>query len=568
MENPTAEHRSMAPGLPRMEDVVRAFPQLEILEPIGHGGMGAVYRVRQVALDRFAALKLLNMRLADDPGFQERFAREARLMARLVHPNIATIFEFGQSGDFCYLLMQFIDGVNLRAAIKNQKLEPGEALKVIPQICDALQYAHDQGVIHRDIKPENILLDKYGNVKLVDFGLAKLCHSGESQPSLTGTQQVMGTVNYMAPEQWEGKGPVDHRADIYSLGVVFYEMLTGELPLGRFPEPSRKSKADARLDPIVMRTLEKDPGARYQSATDVKSAINESLVGKLPPQTSETSWTSDDRELVMMFQVGDNIEAWKTDGMARISTSGVHLEYHKLNKWFGNNDGVGNTYVPLNEINSVRKVDGPVTKGLEIRTRNLSCLGDFPGKKGIGIFLKTKSDELDRRNQVYEFLFNAIGQQEPSAAELETKRLKILDRIRIPIVNLLIVSVIDALAAVVCFVIAFNAWEIYFNGVSTINIGSVPKMAAHELAINSSLLGLGGVLASGFELAAWLMARTRRNYWFVFAVHIIMLVPIHPAWPLSLPLSIWGMIVHCTEDTYSLYAEQTDADLLAAKKTQ
>src|SRR5262249_46843479 len=150
-------------------------------------------------------------------------ARERRAMHR--HEGAA-------ADKLYYFLMEYVDGTNLRHVIRNGQLQPREALQIIPQLCDALQYAHDEGVVHRDIKPENILLDKKGRVKVADFGLAKLLGHAATQYTLTGSHQIMGTPHYMAPEQMEKPLTVDHRADIYSLGVVFYEMLTGELPLG------------------------------------------------------------------------------------------------------------------------------------------------------------------------------------------------------------------------------------------------------------------------------------------------------------------------------------------------
>ncbi len=143
----------------------------------------------------------------------------------------------------------------------------------MPSICEALQYAHQQGIVHRDIKPENILLDKQGRLKIADFGIAKLLSADGRVESLTGEQQVVGTPHYMAPEQVEKPGIVDHRADIYSLGVVFYEMLTGELPLGKFAPPSRMVKMDVRLDEVVLHALEKEPELRYQQASQVKSDV-------------------------------------------------------------------------------------------------------------------------------------------------------------------------------------------------------------------------------------------------------------------------------------------------------
>ncbi len=142
------------------------------------------------------------------------------------------------------------------------------------QLCDALQFAHDEGVVHRDIKPENILIDRRGRVKIADFGLAKLLGKPADLPTLTKTHQLMGTPAYMAPEQIEGQPVIDHRADIYSLGVVFYELLTGELPLGRFQPPSQKADLDARLDEVVLRTLEKEPDRRYQHASQVRTDMD------------------------------------------------------------------------------------------------------------------------------------------------------------------------------------------------------------------------------------------------------------------------------------------------------
>ncbi|MGO8930304.1 MAG: protein kinase domain-containing protein [Limisphaerales bacterium] len=295
---------------PSVEAIARLFPQLEVLELIGRGGMGAVYKARQPGLDRLVALKILPPRAGSDPGFAERFTREARALARLSHPNIVGVYDFGQVSDagvspasamgvppaaasesppsapqpstlnpkplpsLHYFLMEYVDGPNLRQLERAGKLTPREALQIVPQICEALQYAHDEGIVHRDIKPENVLLDKKkGRVKIADFGLAKILGREPQDFHLTGSGQVMGTPNYMAPEQVEHPQAVDHRADIYSLGVVFYEMLTGELPLGKFAPPSRKVQVDVRLDDVVLRALEKEPELRYQTASQVKSAV-------------------------------------------------------------------------------------------------------------------------------------------------------------------------------------------------------------------------------------------------------------------------------------------------------
>jgi tRNA A-37 threonylcarbamoyl transferase component Bud32 len=263
---------------PDPAELARHFLHLEIHELLGQGGMGAVYKARHRRLDRLVALKILPSEISADPAFAERFTREARALASLNHPHIVTLYDFGEAGGLYYLLMEFVDGLNLRRMIAGGKLEPREALAIVPQVCDALQYAHDEGIVHRDIKPENILLDKKGRVKIADFGLAKLMNRGDklagrAEFTLTGSQQVMGTPHYMAPEQMEHPLGVDHRADIFSLGVVFYEMLTGELPLGRFAAPSYKAKIDVRLDEIVLRSLEKEPERRYQHASAVKTDV-------------------------------------------------------------------------------------------------------------------------------------------------------------------------------------------------------------------------------------------------------------------------------------------------------
>ncbi|HOX59561.1 MAG TPA: protein kinase [Verrucomicrobiota bacterium] len=292
----TATHPEAKPFVPpTLEELARLFPQLEILSLLGKGGMGAVYKARQKQLDRIVALKLLPPGIGSDPAFAERFAREARALARLNHPGIVTLYEFGQvesQPSLCYFLMEFVDGVNLRQLLAGGRISSREALAIVPQICDALQYAHDQGIVHRDIKPENVLLDRRGRVKVADFGLAKIVEGRDTPPgrpgedertagpavpaSLTEAGKIMGTPQYMAPEQVENPSEVDRRADIYALGVVFYQMLTGELPGQPIVPPSRACgtvQIDARLDEIVLRALERKPELRYQQASILKTQV-------------------------------------------------------------------------------------------------------------------------------------------------------------------------------------------------------------------------------------------------------------------------------------------------------
>src|SRR5580693_2023294 len=168
------------------EELAPHFPQLEILECLGRGGMGVVYKARQILLNRLVALKILAPERVRDAKFAERFTREAQALAALNHPNIVTIYDFGQAGGYYFLLMEFVDGLNLRQLLRTRKLTPEEALTIVPPLCDALQFAHDRGIVHRDIKPENLLLDKTGKVKVADFGIAKILDPEPKDLSLTG----------------------------------------------------------------------------------------------------------------------------------------------------------------------------------------------------------------------------------------------------------------------------------------------------------------------------------------------------------------------------------------------
>ena len=271
--------------LPLSEELGEMLPTYDVQEQIGHGGMGAVYRAIQKKLNRTVALKVLVNAADRDESFKERFIREAQALAGLNHPGIVGIFDFGEAGNHYYFAMEFVDGVNLRQAILTKSLAPKEAMSIVEQICQALEYAHRQGVVHRDIKPENILIDRGGRVKITDFGLAKLVRQEDNGFHLTRSDQVMGTPHYMAPEQVERPLSVDHRADLYSLGVVFYELLTGELPLGRFNPPSNKVAIDVRLDQVVLRSLEKEPELRYQTANELETDVHN--VGMANPDATD-----------------------------------------------------------------------------------------------------------------------------------------------------------------------------------------------------------------------------------------------------------------------------------------
>lgn len=280
---PATNQRFTPPEISQFAD---QLSQLEVVELIGAGGMGAVYKARQIKLDRVVALKVLRPESSDDLAFAQRFNREAKTLARLNHPNIVGVHDFGEiavTGDngesqtLFYFVMEYVDGSDLRRLIGSE-IPPADVTSIIQQVCQALQYAHEQGVVHRDIKPENILLDSYGIVKIADFGLAKLASKTERDYTLTGTHQVMGTPRYMAPEQMEASRTVDHRADLYSLGVVFYELLTGEIPMGQFAPPSEKSAVDGHVDSVVLTAMAQEPDRRYQSAMEMSEGLSDPSV--------------------------------------------------------------------------------------------------------------------------------------------------------------------------------------------------------------------------------------------------------------------------------------------------
>ncbi|MBX7208513.1 MAG: protein kinase [Verrucomicrobiaceae bacterium] len=263
-------------------------------------------------------MKLLAPELVQTAGFAERFATEARALATLSHPNIVTIHDFGESGGFYFLLMEIVDGVNLRQAMSAGRFTPEQALAIVPPVCDALQYAHDHGIVHRDIKPENLLLDKDGRVKIADFGVAKMlksdadipvCTAGESSNSgQTGmsASHLVGTPRYAAPEQMTDPRHVDHRADIYSLGVVLYELLTGEAPGAKLTPPSQRVQIDVRLDEVVLRALNSKPELRWQTASDLKAEVTK--VSQSSPPADEESVS---RTWLAIMDRGEYGDAWQ-----------------------------------------------------------------------------------------------------------------------------------------------------------------------------------------------------------------------------------------------------------------
>jgi serine/threonine protein kinase len=270
----STEHRQETVGysrggfeIPPPEELARRLPGLDVIEHLGSGGMGVVYKGRQRLLDRLVVIKVIRPDLCTDDTFQDRFLREGRALAKLRHPYIVTVFDIYKAEDLYCLVMEYVEGSSLRHLLqeRNGSITERRALDYVPQITEALQHAHDAGVVHRDVKPENILVDTRGRIRLVDFGLAS--HFGPGSPAGAEVEAgVAGTLRYMAPEQLTMPQSVDQRADIYSTGVVFYEMLVRDVPGPDRSPPSTKAGTDPRIDPIVMRAIERDRELRYQEA--------------------------------------------------------------------------------------------------------------------------------------------------------------------------------------------------------------------------------------------------------------------------------------------------------------
>ena len=274
-----------------------AIPGYRLEAPIGRGGMGEVHQAVQLSLGRIVAVKLLRPELAKDEQFVGRFEKEGAALATLRHPNIVSIVDRGKASNTYYLVMEFVDGPSLRERMREPDFDVAKVLVTMLQVTRAIDYAHHRGVIHRDLKPENILFDEQagGLPKVTDFGLAGFDQQNADTPrnlNLTQTHVAMGTAAYMAPEQAVDAKSVGPRADVYSLGVMLYELLTGELPIGTFAMPStKKAGIDRRLDAVVTRCLKPSPDDRYPSAAALLADLEQvapAFTTGLPAMTTKT----------------------------------------------------------------------------------------------------------------------------------------------------------------------------------------------------------------------------------------------------------------------------------------
>ena len=269
------------------EMIGRKLGKYELVERLGRGGMAEVYKAYQPGVERHVAIKVMHGHLSDNPELVQRFQREARSIGQLQHAHIGRVIDFDVEADVSYMVMEYIQGGTLDSYLKQKKVLPvDEAVRITLQLADALAYAHQRGMIHRDIKPGNILFsdESHSHALLTDFGIARLL---DEQKQMTMTGALIGTPNYMSPEAARGE-PCDARADIYSLGVVLYEMVTGRTPYAAdtpysflmkqanepLPPPrTLNPKLPVALEAIILKALAKEPAARYQSATDFATAL-------------------------------------------------------------------------------------------------------------------------------------------------------------------------------------------------------------------------------------------------------------------------------------------------------
>jgi serine/threonine protein kinase len=262
---------------PLPTDLAPLFPGYEIQGLIATGGMGAVYCAVQKSLDRTVAIKILPLELSKDAAFCAGFESEAKAMARLNHPNLIGVYDFGEVNGMLYIVMEFVPGKSIYHSAYGTALAPSEVIRLISAICDGLAHAHENGIIHRDIKPSNILLDLNAQPKIGDFGLAR-----PVERKIEEGEEIFGTPHYTAPEVVNQPHLVDHRADIFSLGVMLHELLTGKLPANDPRPASTIVRCDPRLDAIIRRATQPLPAARYASAAEMATDLRGITATKVP----------------------------------------------------------------------------------------------------------------------------------------------------------------------------------------------------------------------------------------------------------------------------------------------
>jgi serine/threonine protein kinase len=537
-EGQTGSERSPAPRFvpPAAGDLVGHFPSLQVLELLGQGGMGAVYKARQTKLDRLVALKVLPPEVARDPAFAERFTREARSLARLNHPNIVTVHDFGDVDGLYYFTMEYVDGRSLRDLLQSGPLPPAQARAIVTQVCDALQYAHDEGLVHRDIKPENILLDRKGRVKIADFGLARLVGLTPAYLTLTGSHEAMGTLLYMAPEQMGRAHAVDHRADIYSLGVVLYEMLTGDLPLGRFAPPSHKAAVDERLDQAVLRALAREPAERHPDAAafkqDVEAALAAAPEGRRALPEGRPAWP------VARFEIFTPNGHVATRGLVRRDETALILEFEgarksvwkKFKSFFKEPELTQEVRIPLDEIASLSYGWGwgQPPRSLVLKVTRLATLAGMPGSQWGQVRLAIPRPDRPAARRLLETIapVTCDGSGPGSAGALFDPA-KARSEVLVPAAGLLAAGVATLLFWVAALVFLVPR---QFDG-------------SEDDILCLITAGVLIPLVSGVLIAGGVNLLRLRGYPLAATATVVAMVPWSPGWLISLPCGIWACVV-------------------------
>lgn len=507
-------------AMPTPEELNDQFPQLEVTRLIGRGGMGAIYHARQTALDRDVAVKLIARELSGDTAFLDRFDREAKALAKLSHPNIVTVFDYGhtQAGG-AYLAMEFVDGTNLRDLIKQSAVSRNDALELISNICRALQYAHSKGVVHRDIKPENILLSHEGTVKLADFGIAKILDESVKTPTLTATRQVLGSLHYLAPEHMEAPESVDHRVDLYALGVVLYELLTGELPLGRFePASSLVPDVDHDVDEIINKAMSRKPSERYQSAAELAEAVDNVRAAVAVKTHSQHAGGRVGKNVSVPF-TADTLGGFaEAVGMLHASGDKLTAEFRMRDAiWGGVKSQTHVVEIPRENLTRLELNPSVFSAKLAISTETITQLGELPNAETGVVELKIKRSDTPYAKQLLQNLGYASNLPKYYGVSDGNESNRLFFAVMLFVCAALNMGFLAA-------IITAAAFEIH---------GGEKAAVIIAMSMLYTPIFVVQIVAAACNLAA-------RPKGISLAATVLSMIPITPAWLLSFPLAIWA----------------------------
>lgn len=521
-------------NLPSIEQLNLQFPQLEIQKLIGRGGMGAIYQARQTALDRDVALKIIASEVANDPAFAERFEREAKTLAKLSHPHIVTVYDFGRTDDGqAFLIMEYVDGINLREAINTSSVGNDDALEIVSTICGALEYAHKKGVVHRDIKPENILLGEDGTLKVADFGIAKIIDDVRS-PTLTATRQVLGSLHYLAPEHLEAPKEVDHRVDLYALGVVFYELLTGQLPLGRYEPPSQVSgNLDQRIDRIVMKTLDRKPRNRYQNASEINADLEQlsavhsfqpNADGSVPPPVMGAEPVDANLRGVSVPFTCEAMGGWaEAAGILHAKPDCLSAEFRVRDALWGNLKSKTHVVdIPVERIASLDFTTGFMGNKLILVADSIRALGKLPDTEVGKVVCKIKKDDTIFARQLVQVL--GFSNRSASAAHQESEDTELSTRWTMLSVFMILMGIMNG-GFLATLIILINSGNFSHDDPEQV-LATI--MACTTIGPISIVQLLTGVLAMA------------RPYSLARVASIVSMLPLGPVFLIGLPVGVWA----------------------------